>query len=95
MPLYYFSFENGHRIRDPLGEEFPDDEAALGMAFKIAADLARTKSNPGSHRVVVRDTNDTPIGEASLRAAKRPGSALALRSARGKRFDWPASMRPA
>ena len=71
MPLYYFSFENGHRIRDPLGEEFPDDEAALAMAFKIAEDLARTKSNTGSQRVVVRDANDKPLGEAHLSVAKR------------------------
>jgi hypothetical protein len=70
MPLYYFSFENGHRIRDPLGEEFPDDEAAIQMACQIAADLGRAKPNPGSLRVVVRDTNDKPVGEVPLQVRR-------------------------
>jgi hypothetical protein len=67
MPLYYFSIENGERIRDPLGELFPDDEAALRMAWEIAADLGRSKPNPGSLRVVVRDADDKPVGEAPVK----------------------------
>jgi hypothetical protein len=46
MPLYYFSIENGERIRDPLGELFPDDEAALRMALEIAADLGAANRTP-------------------------------------------------
>jgi hypothetical protein len=69
MPHYYFSIENGERIRDPLGEDLPDDAAALSAARDVARDLARAKSNPGSMRVVVRTSDDKPVAEASVKQA--------------------------
>jgi hypothetical protein len=64
MPHYYFSIENGERIRDPLGEDLPDDAAALSVAQHVARDLARAKLNPAGMRVVVRTDDDSMIGTA-------------------------------
>jgi hypothetical protein len=41
MPRYFFHLEDGERIRDQLGQELPDDHAALRLAAEVAAALRR------------------------------------------------------
>jgi hypothetical protein len=41
MPRYFFHLEDGERILDRLGQELPDDSAALRLAAGVAAALRR------------------------------------------------------
>jgi hypothetical protein len=41
MPRYYFHLENGERVPDRVGQELPDDTAALRLAVGVAAALRR------------------------------------------------------
>ena len=63
---YFFHLEDGACIRDPLGEEFPDDDAALGEAVNVALELARQGVHPGHWRVVVQDANGLRVGSVPL-----------------------------
>ena len=69
MARYYFSLEDGHPIGAPIGENLPDEKAALAAAWEIAADLARNNGNLGHLRIVVRDRENRRVGEVSLMAA--------------------------
>ena len=71
MARYYFSLEDGHPLGDPLGEDLPDNKAALATARKIATDLARSNCSSGALRIVVRDRENRKVGEVSLMAGRR------------------------
>ena len=58
--------EDGSCIRDPQGEEFPDDDAALREAVNIARELAKQGVHPGDWRVVVQDENGLRVGSVPL-----------------------------
>jgi len=44
MPRYFFHLEDGERICDQLGQELPDDHAALRLAAGVAAALRRGRT---------------------------------------------------
>ena len=63
---YFFHMEDGACIRDPQGQEFSDDAAALREAVNVAQGLA-AQGVPASHwRVVVKDANGHHIGAVPL-----------------------------
>ena len=67
IPLkYFFHMEDGACIRDPQGEEFPDDDAALREAVNVARELAKQGVQPGHWRVVVQDANGLRVGSVPL-----------------------------
>ena len=70
MARYYFSLEDGHPLGDPLGEDLPDNKAALAAAREIATDLARNNRSSDALRIVVRDRENRKVGEVSLMAAQ-------------------------
>ena len=70
MARYYFSLEDGHPLGDPLGEDLPDNKAALAAAREIATDLARNNRSSDALRIVVRDRENRKVGEVSLMAAE-------------------------
>jgi hypothetical protein len=63
---YFFHMEDGACIRDPQGEEFSDDDAALREAVNVARELAKQGVHPGDWRVVVQDENGLRVGSVPL-----------------------------
>jgi hypothetical protein len=63
---YFFHMEDGACIRDPQGEEFSDDDAALREAVNVAQGLAEQGVHPGHWRVVVQDVNGLRVGSVPL-----------------------------
>jgi hypothetical protein len=59
---YFFHMEDGACIRDPQGEEFSNDAAALREAVNVARGLAEEGLQPDHWRVVVKDANGLHIG---------------------------------
>ena len=59
--------EDGACIRDPQGEEFSDDAAALREAVNVARGLLGEGLHPDHWRVVVTDVNGLRIGLVPLR----------------------------
>ena len=69
IPLkYFFHMEDGACIRDPQGEEFSDDEAALREAVNVARGLLEEGLHPDHWRVVVKDANGLSVGSVPLAA---------------------------
>jgi hypothetical protein len=67
IPLrYFFHMEDGACIRDPQGEEFSDDAAALREAVNVARGLAKEGLHPDHWRVVVQDAHGLRIGTVPL-----------------------------
>ena len=63
---YFFHMEDGACIRDPQGEEFSDDAAALREAVNVAQELAKQGVHPEHWRVVVQDVNGLRVGSVPL-----------------------------
>ena len=63
---YFFHLEDGTCIRDPQGEEFSDDDAALREAVNVARELAKQGVHPGDWSLVVQDENGLRIGSVPL-----------------------------
>jgi len=69
---YFFHLEDGACIRDPKGEEFADDAAALCEAVVVALELSKLGiHNPDDWRVVVKNADGLRIGSVPL----MPGAA--------------------
>ncbi len=59
---YFFHLEDGACIRDPKGEEFPDDAAALLEAAIVAQELSKLRVHAYEWRVVVKNADGDRIG---------------------------------
>ena len=55
--MKYFHVEDGPCIRDPKGEEFPDDAAAMREATKVAQQLSKLRVHAFEWRVVVKNAD--------------------------------------
>ena len=63
---YFFHVEDGACIRDPKGEEFADDAAAMREAAKVAHELSKLRVHPYDWRVVVKNADGVRIGSVPL-----------------------------
>jgi hypothetical protein len=63
---YFFHLEDGACIRDPKGEEFPDDAAALLEAAIVAQELSKLRVHAHEWRVVVKNADGLRIGSVPL-----------------------------
>jgi hypothetical protein len=63
---YFFHLEDGACIRDPKGEEFADDAAALLEAAKVARDLSKLRVHAYEWRVVVKNADGLRVGAVPL-----------------------------
>jgi len=63
---YFFHLEDGACIRDPRGEEFPDDAAALREAAVLARELSKAPVHADEWRVVVKNADGIRIGSVPL-----------------------------
>jgi hypothetical protein len=68
---YFFHLEDGACIRDPKGEEFADDAAALCEAVIVALELSKLGVHSYDWRVVVKNADGLRIGSVPL----MPGAA--------------------
>ena len=76
---YFFHMEDGTCIRDPQGQEFWDDAAALREAVNVAQGLAR-QGVPDHWRVVVKDASGLHIGSVPLASgADKPTAEMAAK----------------
>lgn len=60
MPRYFFHLEAGERVPDRVGQELPDDSAALRLAAGVVAALRRRGR---SWRVVVTTNGGHEVSE--------------------------------
>ena len=63
---YFFHLEDGACIRDPKGEEFPDDAAALLEAVIVARELSKARVHAYEWSVVVKNADGIRIGSVPL-----------------------------
>jgi hypothetical protein len=63
---YFFHIEDGACIRDPKGEEFPDDAVAMEEATKVAHELSKLRIHAYEWRVVVKNADGLRIGSVPL-----------------------------
>lgn len=63
---YFFHLEDGTCIRDPKGDEYPDDATALLEAAKVAQELSKLPVHAHEWRVVVMNVDGRRIGSAPL-----------------------------
>ena len=63
---YFFHLEDGACIRDPKGEEFADDAAALLEAANIARELSKLRVHAYEWRVVVKNADGFRVGSVPL-----------------------------
>jgi histidinol phosphatase-like enzyme len=63
---YFFHVEDGECIRDPKGEEFSDDAAAMREAAKVAHELSKLRLHPDEWRVVVKNADGLRVGSVPL-----------------------------
>jgi hypothetical protein len=80
---YFFHLEDGTCIRDPKGDEFPDDAAALLEAANVAQELSKLQLHAHEWRVVVKNADGLRIGSVPLvsgLAAHAEGLPIPLRS---------------
>ena len=78
---YFFHLEDGACIRDPKGEEFPDDAAALLEAAVLARELSKARVHAHEWRVVVENADGIHIGSVPLvpsAADDAPGQASSI-----------------
>ena len=78
---YFFHLEDGACIRDPKGEEFPDDAAALREAALVARELSKARVQAYEWRVVVMNADGIHIGSVPLvpsAADDAPGQASSI-----------------
>jgi hypothetical protein len=69
MPRYFFHLDDGERIPDRLGQELPDDSAALRLAAGVAAALRRRGR---IWRVVVTNEWGHEVSEIPVALGARP-----------------------
>jgi hypothetical protein len=65
---YFFHVEDGACIRDPRGEEFPDDASAMREAVNVAQELAKLRLLPHEWRVVVKNADGHRVGAVPFTA---------------------------
>jgi hypothetical protein len=60
MPHYYFDIKDGHRLVDPSGLNFKDDDDAIAKAevFAIAVSLDKPAVDPERHIAVLNDLRE-------------------------------------
>jgi hypothetical protein len=60
MPRYYFDIKHGHRLVDPSGLNFKDDDDAIAKAevFAIAVSLDQPAVDPERHIAVLNDSRE-------------------------------------
>jgi hypothetical protein len=63
---YFFHLEDGACIRDPDGEEFPNDAAALLEAANVARELSKARVHAYEWRVVVKNADGLRVGSVPL-----------------------------
>ena len=63
---YFFHLEDGTCIRDPKGEEFRDDAAALIEAANVAHELSKAQVHAYEWRVVVKNAVGRRVGSVPL-----------------------------
>ena len=63
---YFFHVEDGACIRDPKGEDFADDAAAMREAAKVAHELSKLRLHPYEWRVVVKNADGIRVGSVPL-----------------------------
>ena len=63
---YFFHLEDGACIRDPKGEEFSDDAAAMLEAAKVARELSKAPVHALRWRVVVKNAAGHRVGSVPL-----------------------------
>ena len=63
---YFFHLEDGACIRDPKGEEFADDAAALVEAANVARELSKLRVHAYEWRVVVKNADGVRVGSVPL-----------------------------
>lgn len=64
--FFHLELEDGTCIRDPTGEEFPDEAAALLEAAKIAYELSKAPVHANEWRVVVISETGGRVGLVPL-----------------------------
>jgi hypothetical protein len=80
---YFFHLEDGACIRDPKGEEFADDAAALLEAASVAQELSKLRVHPYEWSVVVKNADGLRVGSVPLvpdPAAHAEGISIPTRS---------------
>jgi hypothetical protein len=63
---YFFHLEDGTCIRDPKGEEFPDDATALVEAVKVARELSKAQVHAYEWHLVVKNAVGRRVGSVPL-----------------------------
>jgi histidinol phosphatase-like enzyme len=63
---YFFHLEDGTCIRDPKGDEFPNDAAAMVEAATVAHELSKARVHAHEWRVVVKNADGLRIGSVPL-----------------------------
>ena len=60
MPHYYFDIKDGHRLVDPSGLEFKNDDAAIAKAKVIANGVSLDKPavDPKRHIAVLNESRE-------------------------------------
>ena len=69
---YFFDLQDGACIRDPKGEEFADDAAALCEAAIVALELSKLPVHAHEWCVVVKNANGLTIGSVPLMPGRAP-----------------------
>ena len=77
---YFFHLEDGACIRDPKGEEFADDAAALLEAASVAQELSKLRVHPYEWSVVVKNADGLRVGSVPDLAAYAEGVSISPRS---------------
>ena len=63
---YFFHLEDGDYIRDPTGQEFADDAAAMLEAVQVARELSKLRVHAHKWSVVVKNADGLHIGSVPL-----------------------------
>ena len=63
---YFFHLEDGSCIRDPQGEDFPDDAAALLEAAIVAKELSKLRVHAHEWHLVVKNADGLRVGSVPL-----------------------------
>jgi hypothetical protein len=71
---YFFHLQNGKRISDREGNEFPDDNAAMAEAAIVAKELGRHRPDAVAWRLVVTNLAGERVGDVALSTGLRLAS---------------------
>jgi hypothetical protein len=77
---YFFHLEDGTCIRDPTGEEFANDVAAMLEAVIVAHELSKAKLHAHKWQVVVKDKAGRRVGSVPLVPPATPAQDVPLPS---------------